>query len=57
MKWRQFRRSENVEDYTDIDKPVRGGPWADVFMSIAEMLKLAKSSLAKDAGADDVKKT
>ena len=57
MKWRQFRRSENVEDYTDIDKPVRGGPWADVFMSIAEMLKLAKSSLAKDAGADDIKRT
>lgn len=48
MKWEQFRRSENVEDYRDPLKPVENKP--DNFESITEHLALTNSQLAKDAG-------
>lgn len=52
MRWSGFRRSENVEDYRDMEKPVDNRPWW--FQKISEMLSLVRSSLARDAGADDV---
>lgn len=57
MKWDKFRRSENVEDFTDPAKPVRVFDIAaSAFMTLAEMMKLRKSTIAHDAGADDVDK-
>lgn len=48
MKWQNFRRSENVEDYTDPNKPV-ADDWRDG-ESINERLKLYNSELAKEFG-------
>ena len=53
MKWQNWRRSENVEDYTDPNKPVNN-PIAACVITIAEVCKLIASALAKDAGRDDI---
>ena len=55
MKWDKFRRSESVEDYRDPQKPVM--PTEPDFESINEILKVNNSELAKDIGADDVKRS
>lgn len=53
MRWADFRRSANVEDYRDSAKPVENRP--SFFMTLMEMLGLTKSKLAHDAGSDDIK--
>ena len=53
MKWDEFRRSENVEDYTDPNKPVPQK--IEVQETIREHLALVNSELAKDAGSNDIK--
>lgn len=53
MKTDNFRRSDNVEDYRDPNKPI--DKRTDfVFEAISEIIKLANSTLAKEAGSDDV---
>lgn len=52
MKWDEWRRSQNVEDYTDSSKPVVNK--FDSPESINEHLQLTSSELAKDAGSDDL---
>ena len=54
MRWFNWRRSKNVEDYRDINKPVENKP--DPQLSINEVIELTNSQLAKDAGNEDVKK-
>ncbi len=54
MRWDKFRRSDNVEDYRDPMKPVKACIVAG--LSLLEMIWLTSSKLAKDAGADDVKR-
>ena len=53
MKWFNWRRSENVEDYRDPDKPVSNTDTPR--LSINEVIELTNSQLAKDAGNEDVK--
>lgn len=53
MKIDKFRRSQNVEDFTDASKPVENKPEGT---SIADAIKLTDSTLAHDLGAEDVKK-
>lgn len=53
MKWDEFRRSENIEDFTDINKPVENK--MEAHETINERLELVNSKLAKDAGGDDLK--
>lgn len=50
MKWDKFRRSENVEDFTDPSKPVPPSEFEGA--SISETLKLQASGLAHDVGID-----
>jgi hypothetical protein len=52
MKWHQFRVSNNVEDYTDINKPVENKP--EPYLSITETINLTNSQLAKDAGSENI---
>lgn len=54
MKYDKFRRSKNVEDYSDPDTPVEKSPPLSAPMSINDMLKMQDSQLAKDAGLDDI---
>lgn len=54
MKSDKFRRSENVEDYRDPNKPVKDEPGEGT--SINEIIKLTGSDLAHDLGTEDVKK-
>lgn len=54
MRYDDFRRSENIEDYRDPKKPVKN--FLDACFTIAEALGLMGSRLAKDAGVDDVNK-
>lgn len=55
MKTDNFRRSDNVEDYRDPKKPIDHS--LDMFFeAISAMLKLTNSTLAKDAGSDDIEK-
>ena len=49
MKWQNWRRSENVEDYRDPNKPVVN-VFDVVVETINEVLKMTNSKLAKDAG-------
>ena len=56
MRWLDWRRSKNVEDYTDPDKPVAPVDLADGAVSINEKLRMTNSDLARDAGSDDVLK-
>lgn len=51
MKYDKFRRSTNVEDFTDPKKPVKNEREGT---SIADTLKLTGSQLAHDLGADDI---
>ena len=53
MRTDKFRRSSNVEDFRDINKPVENKP--DPQLSIKDVIELSDSQLAKDAGAKDVK--
>ena len=55
LLWDNFRRSENVEDYRDADKPVEKPDLSEFYQSINEMLKISGSELAKDLGAGDIK--
>lgn len=52
MKWEQFRKSENVEDFTDINKPVENK--LEAYTSIKETINLSNSELAKDAGSENI---
>ena len=54
MRWAFWRRSENVEDYTDPNKPVVPADLAEFAASINEMTKIVNSDLSRDAGSDDV---
>ena len=54
MKWMFWRRSENVEDYTDPQKPVEPVDLTEFNMSINEMIKITNSDQAKELGADDI---
>lgn len=55
MKYDKFRRSDNVEDYRDPNKPVDPAAPAEG-ASIKDVLNLTGSQLAKDAGSQDVEK-
>jgi len=55
MKYDSFRRSTGVEDYRDPDKPLDKDDLTGFHQSINEMIRITNSTLAKDAGADDVK--
>lgn len=55
MKYDQFRRSDNVEDYRDPNKPVVDT--VDVtWITISEQLKITNSDIAKDLGDPTEKK-
>ena len=54
MKWKDWPRSENIEDYRDPDKPVSQADTPQ--LSINEVIELTNSQLARDVGAKDVKK-
>ena len=59
MKWTEWRRSENVEDYRDPNKPVPPDDPTDLtsfYESINEMIKITNSTLADDAGGEDIEK-
>ena len=53
MRWLNWRRSKNVEDFTDPEKPVENKP--DPQLSINEVIELTNSQLARDAGGKDTK--
>lgn len=50
MKWQEFRRSVNVEDYTDPNRPVSNQ--IVPMLSINDMLQLTGSPLAHKLGVD-----
>lgn len=54
MRWKGFRRSDKVEDYTNPDKAVT--PETPEGLTLNDQIKLTGSDLAKEAGADDVGK-
>ena len=54
MRYDDFRRSGNIEDYRDPKKPVKN--FFDACITIAETLGLINSRIAKDAGVDDIDK-
>ena len=54
MKTEKFRRSNKVEDYRDINKPVAPDDLSDFYESINEMLKITNSQPANDLGANDI---
>jgi len=57
MKFDKFRRSDNVEDFRDPDKPVVMSPDTAAYpITINDALKLTGSDLAKEAGAGDITK-
>lgn len=56
MKWDQFRRSDNVEDYRDPNKSIAPKDQLVEGQSINERMAIAHSMLAHDAGADDIAK-
>lgn len=54
MKWDGFRRSDNVEDFTDINKPVSNK--REAHETINERLALTNSDLAREAGSENINK-
>lgn len=56
MKTDKFRRSKNVEDYRDQNRPVKKPDLSDFYQSINDMLKITNSEPAKDLGINDIKK-
>ena len=53
MKWDEFRRSDNIEDFTDPSNP-KIGP-LETPGQVTEIIKLRESQLAKDAGSEDIR--
>lgn len=56
MKFDKFRRSTNVEDLTDPNKPVDPASNKSEVDPLGEQISRLSSQLAIDAGRDDVKK-
>lgn len=56
MKTDKFRRSTNVEDLRDPNKPVDPNSNLPEPDTISDLINRATSDLAKDAGADDLTK-
>jgi hypothetical protein len=57
VRWKDWRRSKEVEDFTDPAKPVKPEDvMARPVTTLAEASKLINSDLAKEAGSEDIKK-
>ena len=57
MKYDEWRRSTRVGDYRDPNKPVEKDDLTAFYESIANMIRITNSDLAKDAGGNDIGKT
>lgn len=55
MRWSDWRRSDQVEDYRDPAKPIEQPDLSEFYQSINEQLKITNSTLAKDAGGDSIR--
>ena len=54
MKSNKFRRSQNIEDYRDPTKPVLPPDLNEFADSIVNMQKITNSTLADEAGGNDI---